>query len=173
MKKNFDLQEFYRIYYPAVASLVSSKDNIMAVAWQCPLSKNPPKFGVSLAQKRHTYKLIEETKEFAVNFLENKYLKDLLYCGTNTGKEVDKFEETKFTPEDAEKISSKIVKEAVGVIECRLDKKVETGDHYFVIGDVVNVKAEEDYLDNPLKYKRPYHFSGKNFGTNSEKKLEL
>lgn len=173
MKKNFDLEKFYRIYYPAVASLVTSKDNIMAVAWQCPLSKSPPMFGVSIAEKRHTYKLIEETKEFAVNFVENKYLEDLMYCGSNSGENVDKFEETNLTPEDAEKINSKIIKEAVGVIECKLDKRIETGDHYFIVGDVVNVKGEEDYLENPLKYKRPYHFSGKNFGTTSDKKLEI
>jgi flavin reductase (DIM6/NTAB) family NADH-FMN oxidoreductase RutF len=48
--------------------------------------------------QRHTFKFIEENQTFSLNFFENKYLDALLYCGSHSGKDVDKITNSGLTP---------------------------------------------------------------------------
>ncbi len=47
---------------------------------------------------RHTYKFIEEAPFYTLSFLEEQYRDILTYCGTKSGRDVNKIAETGLTP---------------------------------------------------------------------------
>jgi flavin reductase (DIM6/NTAB) family NADH-FMN oxidoreductase RutF len=57
------------------------RPNIITLAWAMPTSINPPLVAVSIALRRHSYLLIEKTKEFVVNIPTMDILNETLFCG--------------------------------------------------------------------------------------------
>ena len=47
---------------------------------------------------RYTYEFMEKNDNFTVSFFEESYRKTLNFCGTNSGRDVDKVKETGLTP---------------------------------------------------------------------------
>ena len=82
---------FYH-HYPRVAAVLTArfgeKDNAMTAAWHTPLSFNPPLYAVSVSPKRFTYRLIAESKEFAVNFMPASEVEMVASVGGSKGGEV-------------------------------------------------------------------------------------
>ncbi len=66
-----------------------------------------PIFMVAVRYSRYTYDLIEEAKDFTVSIpLENNLKKELNYCGTYSGKDVDKLKECKLKIREGRKVAS-------------------------------------------------------------------
>ncbi len=47
---------------------------------------------------RYTYEFIEQSDTFTLSFFPSEYKKDLAYCGKYSGRDVDKMQNTNFTP---------------------------------------------------------------------------
>ena len=47
---------------------------------------------------RHTYGFMEKSQDFSLSFFEDRYRDVLNYCGTKSGKDVDKIAGTGLTP---------------------------------------------------------------------------
>ncbi|MFQ6063989.1 MAG: flavin reductase family protein [Candidatus Bathyarchaeia archaeon] len=172
-KIKVDLSSAYRLLYPRQVVLVTCADktgktNIITLAWSMPVSINPTMVLVSIAPKRYSYELIEETGEFVVNIPTMDMVKETLLCGRRTGREHDKFEEAGFTPLPAKTIKPQIIKECVAHLECRLHQQITTGDHTLFIGDVLAAYANEGTFVKKYdlhKVKPIYHFGGDDFTT--------
>ena len=139
------MEKLYRMIYPMRVVLVSTgaegKDTIMTAAWCFPLSMDPPMFGVSMTRKKFTYELIQKSKKFAINIPGEELKKETLFCGRNSGRDVNKFE--KLTKEEG-KTGTPLVKECLSSIECELVDELETGDHVMIIGKAVNVVKRKE-----------------------------
>ena len=83
--------------------------------------------------------IILTTKEFA-------FASD--WCGVRSGKNFNKFEEMHLTPGKASIVQAPIIEESPLCIECRIKEIISLGSHDMFIADVVNVKADEKYLDS-------------------------
>ena len=133
---------FYHLGYPKMLVLVTSKDkekdNIITLAWHTPLSHKPPLYGISITPNRFSHNLIRRSKEFAINFIDNSIRGEALYCGTHTGKIINKFEETGLHRKRAKVIKAPLIREAVAWIECKLVDEKKIGDHTLFIGKVVS-----------------------------------
>lgn len=133
---------FYRLGYPKMIVMVTSKhkdkDNIITLAWHSPISHKPPLYGISVTPNRFSYNLIKRSKEFAINFIDNNLRGEALYCGTHTGKIVDKFVETGLHRKRAKVIKAPLIREAIAWIECRVVDEIKIGDHSLFIGKVVS-----------------------------------
>jgi flavin reductase (DIM6/NTAB) family NADH-FMN oxidoreductase RutF len=132
----------YQALYPSRVVLVtcvdsSGKPNIITLAWTSILSANPFMVGISVGPKRHSHKLISESKEFVVNLPAADLKEACMLCGTKSGRNTDKFKETGLTPIKSEKVFAPRIKECYAWLECRLANFVETGDHTLFIGEVV------------------------------------
>jgi flavin reductase (DIM6/NTAB) family NADH-FMN oxidoreductase RutF len=57
--------------------------------------------------------LIMTSKEFVVNVPSVKNILETDYCGITSGRDVNKFAETKFTPEPAVKVKAPLIKDAL------------------------------------------------------------
>lgn len=112
------------------------KDNIIPLAWHMPLSFSPELYGISIGKTRHSYSLISKSNAFCVNFVDIEFKEDVLFCGSNSGKDVDKFEKTRFDREECETINCPRIKQALAYLECEVTGKTETGDHTIFIGKV-------------------------------------
>jgi flavin reductase (DIM6/NTAB) family NADH-FMN oxidoreductase RutF len=47
---------------------------------------------------RYTYEFIERSADFTLSFFDERYRKELTFCGTRSGKDVDKIKETGLHP---------------------------------------------------------------------------
>jgi flavin reductase (DIM6/NTAB) family NADH-FMN oxidoreductase RutF len=112
------------------------KDNIIPLAWHMPLSFSPELYGISIGKTRHSYSIISKSKVFCVNFVDIEFREDVLFCGSNSGRDVDKFGRTRFAREECETINCPRIKQALAYLECKVTGKTETGDHTIFIGKV-------------------------------------
>jgi len=107
-----------------------------------------------LQKRRHTLDLIEKYGEFAVNiaYIEPKLVKGLIYCGSFTGKEVDKFKKANLTKLKSSKISSPIIAECPLNFECKLHSITPLGTHSWIIGNVVSIHLNKEFLENKKQF---------------------
>lgn len=77
------------------------KSNITTIAWTGIINSEPPLVYVSIRPSRHSYSIIKELEEFVINIPDEKLVVAADFCGTKSGKEIDKFKEAKLTKEKA------------------------------------------------------------------------
>ena len=132
--------------FPVVlCSVGGGKDNIITLALCHVFSFKPPLIGIGVAPKRHSYGLLRDGKDFAVNVPTRAQLDAVKVCGSRSGRRVDKFKAAGLTREKASRISSPLIAECPVSIECVKVDEVETGDHTWFIGEVVAARSEESY----------------------------
>jgi flavin reductase (DIM6/NTAB) family NADH-FMN oxidoreductase RutF len=102
---------------------------------------------LGIRPSRYSHKLIENSKEFVVNIPPAKIVKETDYCGVTSGKDVDKFAETKLTPEPADKVKAPLIRECPVNMECKLKSTVPLGAHDLFIGEIVQVHIDQEILD--------------------------
>jgi flavin reductase (DIM6/NTAB) family NADH-FMN oxidoreductase RutF len=152
----------------------TGKPNIITLAWAMPTSIKPPMVAVSIRPARHSYALIEATKEFVVNVPTINILEETLLCGKRSGKSHDKFKETGLTPSPALKVKAPIIRECVAHLECKVHSQLTTGDHTIFVGEVVAAYAnKEAFTDRYVleKVKMVFHIGGDDFATLATKVL--
>lgn len=96
--------------------------NTMTIGWgNIGFIWGKPIFMVAVRYSRHTYKLIENSKEFTVSIpLKKDLKKELAYCGTRSGRDVNKFKECNLSIVEGQKISTPIVGECELHYECKV-----------------------------------------------------
>jgi len=91
------------LLFPTPVILVTSqssdsKPNIIAIAWTGVVNSKPPMMGIAIQPIRYSHGLIRSSGEFGVNIPTVDLLRAVDYCGTVSGKDVDKFKVTGLTP---------------------------------------------------------------------------
>jgi len=163
----------YRLLHPRHTVLVTcidktGKANIITLAWSMPTSIDPPMVVISIAPKRYSHKLIEETGEFVINVPTMRIVKKTLFCGRISGVKCDKFKEAPLTAAPAKKVQSPIIKECVAHLECKLVQTIPTGDHTLFVGEVVAAYVNRWVFTktfNVKKVKPVFHMGGDSFVT--------
>lgn len=143
--------------YPVPAVMVScnregEKPNIITVAWAGTVCTNPAMLSISVRPERYSYDIIKETKEFVVNLTTKELTYATDYCGVRSGRDVDKFEEMKLTPQPSQKIKAVGIAESPVNIECKVVEIKELGSHHLFLAEVVGVTVEDSYMDEKGKF---------------------
>ena len=120
--------------------------NIITVAWTGTVNTKPPMTYVSIRPSRHSYGIIKETGEFAVNLVPTSLVKKADYCGIYTGAKVDKFERCRLSKEPANEINCPILADAPVALECRVTDVISLGSHDMFLADIVAVDVEESLV---------------------------
>lgn len=121
--------------------------NIITVAWTGIVNTVPPKTYISVRPSRHSYKLIRESGEFAVNLTPASLVRSADYCGIYTGAKVNKFEKCGLHPEEASEISCPLIAESPLSLECRVTDVIELGSHHMFLADIVAVDVDESIVN--------------------------
>ncbi len=172
-KKTGKIEKFYQYAFPMQAAIITcidkkGKTNPITVAWHTPISKNPTLYGVSVAPSRYSYKIIKESKEFAINFAPYNIVKSIQLCGTKSGRNTDKIKETILTLSKSKKIKTKIIKECYANLECKLFRIIKLGDHILFVGEVIHIQIDEGAFQNDIlnnKKVKPCYYLGSNIYT--------
>ena len=154
MKKNYKKQQWKpgTLIYPLPAVLISCGEteeeyNMLTVAWVGTICTNPAMCYISVRPERHSYDIIKRTKSFVINLTNEDMARATDWCGVRSGKDYNKFKEMRLTPQKAQKVAAPIVLESPLSIECEVIEIKELGSHHMFIANVVNVQADERYID--------------------------
>ncbi len=101
---------------------VGEKVNTMTIGWgHIGVLWNKPVYIVYVRQSRHTKAMLEENGEFTVNTPVGDYdPKILSFCGTKSGRDVDKIEALGLQLEEPETISVPGIREFPLTLECKV-----------------------------------------------------
>ncbi len=143
----------HRPIYPTPAAMVVSlsaegKPNIITLGevFNVSLGK-PPILGIAVRKATYSHGLISASREFTVNLPTLKILKQVDFCGSVSGRSVDKFKESGLTALPAQMVGPPLIAECPVNLECRCVGIHEVGDHDLFLGEVVLAHAEESILD--------------------------
>lgn len=138
--------------YPLPAALIScgkneQEYNVFTASWVGTLCSDPPMCYVSVRPSRFSYDIIKNNREFVINLTTEDLARATDWCGVRSGRDYDKFEEMGLTPHPTEVINSVIVEESPLSIECKVFEIRHLGSHDMFMAEVVNVLADEKFLD--------------------------
>jgi flavin reductase (DIM6/NTAB) family NADH-FMN oxidoreductase RutF len=141
------------VLVPAPVLVVGTYDkdgrpNVMTVAWGGTCCSSPPCIDIALRKATHSYQSIIDRKAFTVHVTPERYLTEADYFGIVSGRDVDKFAATGLTAVRSDVVDAPYIKEFPFVMECRLFKVVELGLHTQFIGEIMDVKTDDDMLDD-------------------------
>ncbi|MBI1884669.1 MAG: flavin reductase [Chlamydiae bacterium] len=111
------------------------------VTWLSQASMNPPMITVNLEKESHTYKMVEKSRQFVVNFL-GKGQKEI---ASKFFKHVQ-VEDSKINGFDFRTgvTGSPILLEAVAYLECRVVDILKQGDHHVVLAEVIEAGVQKE-----------------------------
>ena len=125
--------------------------NIITIAWTGIINTNPPKTYISVRPSRHSYNIIKESGEFAINLTTKDLVRHADFCGIYTGAKVNKFEKCDLHKEKASEISCPLIAESPLSLECKVTEMIPLGTHDMFLADIVAVDVDEGLLDKEGK----------------------
>ena len=141
-----------------------SKANPMTIGWgQIGIVWSRPVFTVLVRRSRYTHGCLLHSEDFTVNVPEKGKLKEaLLFCGTKSGRDVDKAKTLGLTLAPGRNVSTPVIDACSLHYECRIlaRKQLEASDlfspdvlsmyyesddhHMIVMGEIVAAYADEE-----------------------------
>ena len=144
--------------------------NVMPLSWFMPVSSDPPLVAISVGEQRHTADMISHSQEFALNIPKRPYLHHVQYLGALRGEKIDKIEATQWETFVPTRITSPLLMDCAGWLECQVVETLPFGDHILFLGEVVAVRVDPASYDGDRKRwrvesgahedDRPLHFLG-------------
>ena len=139
------------LVYPTPVFVVGTYDkegkpNVMTASWGGICCSQPPCVAVSLRRATLTHGNILARKAFTISIPSEDHVRQADYFGLVSGGSVDKFAVTKLTPVRSEHVNAPYVKEFSLIVECKLAHVIELGLHTQFVGEVMDVKAEENVM---------------------------
>ncbi|MBO4220787.1 MAG: flavin reductase family protein [Clostridia bacterium] len=135
---------------PVPAAMVSvsdgKKDNIITVAWTGIICSEPAKTYISVRPERFSFDMIRKSGEFVINLTSASLVRAADYCGTHTGRKVDKFEKCSLTRQKASEVSCPLIGESPVSLECRVSDVIELGSHHMFLADIVAVDVSAELI---------------------------
>ncbi len=158
--------------FPMPAAVISvgtgEEANLITLAYVGKVCFKPPIVVISMQPKRHSYHLIEKHGEFVINYPTVEQLKETDYCGTHSGRNVNKWKELNLTKENGSIVQVPMIKEFPWNMECKVINRLELGSHVCYFGEVVATHSDPKYVkyDNldPNKFNFFAYISGNYIG---------
>lgn len=139
------------IVYPTPVFVVGTYDaqgrpNVMTAAWGGICCSSPPCLSIALREATYTYSNLLNRKAFTVSLPTEEYVRQADYFGIASGRNEDKFAVTGLTAERSQVVDAPYVKEFPFVLECRLIHHYPIGLHTQFIGEILDIKVDEEML---------------------------
>lgn len=140
------------LVYPNPVFIVGTYDkkgkpNAMAVAWGGICCSKPPCVAIAVRKATYTYGNLVERKAFTVNLPSEKHVIEADYFGIASGRSEDKFALTGLTPVKSDIVDAPYIGEFPFILECSVIHTIEIGLHTQFIGEIKDIKVDEDLVD--------------------------
>ncbi len=160
MKRKINVWEYAQQILEGVEKgvLVTTKAdgqvNTMTISWgTLGIQWGKPIFTVFVRQSRHTKTLLDKNGAFTINVPYGPCDKNILgFCGTKSGRDVDKFAQLHLTQEPGETVDVPGICELALTLECKVIYKQEQDP-----GAINEENTEKYYPKNPQFPQGDYH----------------
>ncbi|MBN1849274.1 MAG: flavin reductase family protein [Deltaproteobacteria bacterium] len=120
--------------------------NTMTIGWATVgFIWRKPIFMVAVRNSRYTFGIIEKAADFTVSVPSTDIHEAIHFCGTQSGRDVDKFKECDLHTIDSRKASSPIINTPGLHFECRIVFKAPMDPEYFIAEYDEELYPQKDY----------------------------
>ena len=121
--------------------------NIITVGWTGIVCSDPAMLSISIRKERYSHEIIARTQEFVVNIPTASQAKITDWCGMKSGRDIDKFAETRLTPLPAKAVKCPIIADCPLNLECKVTQIIPLGSHDLFLAKIVSVSIADSLLD--------------------------
>ncbi|MBU4349912.1 flavin reductase family protein, partial [bacterium] len=122
------------------------KINVMTIGWAAiGYMWRKPIMTVMVRKSRFTHGIIEKASSFTVSIPGEDLGKALNFCGTKSGRDVDKFKEYKLSVVPAQKVDTPIINISGFHYECKIVYKSKMNPDFLCKEYKEDVYADNDY----------------------------
>jgi len=147
--------------YPLAVSVVTvgrgGSENALTVSWATPASFDPPMFLVALDRLHYSIDFVKSTRNFAVNLLAEGQER---LAGQFARQAMAGEDKLAGVARREGETGAPILTDAVAYFDCELTNVVEAGDHYLLLGRVVDAGLLRDasalVSGASLRYQKAY-----------------
>ncbi len=130
----------------------NGKPNIATAAWGGVISHVPKAYiGVCFRSETYTHDCILNRGAFTVHFPNHELLAASDYAGIYSGRDENKIEELGLTAVQSDLVDAPIILDFPLVLECKLFDTLRINRHTQFIGEVQDVKINENCIDEAGK----------------------
>ena len=116
------------------------RENVMTIGWaNIGIMWYEPVLCVMVRPVRHTYKLMENAEYFSVNIPFEKLKKELMFCGTKSGRDTNKLKECSLSTMKGKENGISVIADCNLFYECKIIHKNS------VCGDVLEKSIDSKY----------------------------
>ena len=110
----------------------------IGIVWQKPIVM------VAVRDSRYTFTIIEKADDFTISVPSKNMSDEIMFCGTKSGRDLDKFKECKLNSKDSQTIFSPIINVPGIHFECKIVFK-SAMDPAFLTDEYKKLYPEKDY----------------------------
>ena len=124
--------------------------DVMNMAWGGICDNN--KVALNITESHKTSQNIKERMAFTISVADTPHLEESDFFGTaSANKMPDKFERCGMHARKSDIVDAPVIEEYPITLECKVDKIQKDEDGFRVVGEILNVLANEDVLDEKGK----------------------
>lgn len=103
--------------------------NTMTISWgSIGFLWGKPHFMTMVRTSRYTFELLKQATEFTVSIpVDDRYREALGFCGSKSGRDVDKIEACRLPLKDGISVSTPVIKDGCYVYECHITCRTPVG----------------------------------------------
>jgi len=133
-----------------VGTVIDSKPNFITVSWAGITSENPPTMSVAIRNIRYSLRGIKENMTFSINIPSADFVKETDFCGNVSGSEHNKVNECNFGLFYGKTKNAPMIKQCPINIECDVFKIIDIGDHFVIVGKIIESYITTDCFTNDI-----------------------
>jgi flavin reductase (DIM6/NTAB) family NADH-FMN oxidoreductase RutF len=143
-------QQFRRYFQPSrivlgiLNSAAQRRVNVITLCFDMHCSYMPPMMAFAVQRGTLSYDLLTEVDECVLSVPGERMAEEALFCGLQSGRDVDKVKECGFELQQGDKVKVPGISAAIANIEIRLVTKIPTGDHVTAFGEVLRFGVNEE-----------------------------
>jgi flavin reductase (DIM6/NTAB) family NADH-FMN oxidoreductase RutF len=134
--------------YPYVLATVldpQDRANAIGLCWWTFTSWEPLRLAIAVGHRRYSHECLDHCGEFVLNFPTAAQARGAWLCGNRSGRHGDKLAATGFSLVPSVAVRPPTLDGVTVAFECRIDGKVESGDHTLYLGQVVSMRGNPDH----------------------------
>jgi flavin reductase (DIM6/NTAB) family NADH-FMN oxidoreductase RutF len=147
--------EFRKVFQPSRIVFAILPDpqwevNVITICFNMHTSYQPNMVAFAIHRKAHSNLLAASASECVLSVPGESLASEAMFCGTHSGKTVNKFKSCGFVASQSESVNLPGLANAIANIEVKILKSVVAGDHSLIIGEAVRFKIDPSTKERSL-----------------------
>ena len=160
MKRSYPLPKVYGLLEPGPVVLLTTarrgEIDVMAMSWLTMLEFEPPLVGCVVSNRNHSFGLLKASRECVINIPTAELAEQVVACGNNSGRRIDKFTTFGLTPAGASCVGAPLIEECYASLECRVVDTRMVNRYCFFVLEVLKA-----WVERGVKSPRTLHHRGR------------